>query len=290
MRQELPCVVRLDRVQLVVPRPLKGPLPTIRDYRILKDTFVRSQTNVMTYARCRQLVHLETGTKLYIQYQKQKAWLAGWKVTLVANDRRGLNREDLDPVLARCRMHRLLMAEVAFDFSPESGVDLHFVKGHGLFGKSRRRFDRGGQGELRFGSRKSGKLVRCYPKAEIDAFRVEIEIHSRLLRANQVTTVDDMWKLAVAVVPDHIRFVRVSWKRLRRHLMRKFGRAKGRRLHRETRERAYSIHRLCRYLRNRGVHNVHRFLVEMAINNQLRRALGDWKVKISNGIRWTRAA
>lgn len=273
------CVVRLDRIQFVVQRPRRGPLPAISDYRVLRDTLVHSQTSIPTYARCRQLVSTATGAKLFIQYQRRRSWLAGWKLTAIAATGRGLTPNDLRPILARCRGHRLLLVELAFDFSPESGVNLPFVRRHGMFGRSRRRLDRGGPGQLRFGSRRSAKLVRCYDKRpEMNVLRVELEAHSGLLRANCVTTADDLVKLTEAVVPRHLQFRRVAWGRLRRHLFRRFGKASGLHVFRATLDRAYSLHRACRYLRQQGVNNVHRFLRPMSsFNRQLHEALERWK-------------
>jgi hypothetical protein len=36
-------------------------------------------------------------------------------------------------------------------------------------------------GRLRYGGRKSAKLVRCYRKKSKNAYRVEVELHSSLL-------------------------------------------------------------------------------------------------------------
>jgi hypothetical protein len=173
-RREDPCLVRLDRVQVLSHAPGGGcKVPVITGYETIRDGFVRCQTSTGTYARCRELRSSSSHAQVFWQYQRRKAWLKPWKISLVPNDLVGLTRQDLQPILAHCRNHRLLVVEIAFDFSIQSGVDRDFVNGHGIFGKSRQLTDRGGLRELYYGSRKSGTYVRCYPKASVNAFRVE---------------------------------------------------------------------------------------------------------------------
>ena len=65
------------------------------------------------------------------------------------------------------------------DFPEDSGVDEEFVLRFGKFGNARRRKDRGGPGTLRYGSRTSPKMVRCYLKKSLDSYRVELELQLR---------------------------------------------------------------------------------------------------------------
>jgi len=77
-------------------------------------------------------------TKLFWQYQRLRGWLRPWKVTMVADDDRGLSAADVHMVLSRCRFYRFLLVELALDFR-SSAMDRDFVLRHGIFGKSRRR-------------------------------------------------------------------------------------------------------------------------------------------------------
>jgi len=77
-------------------------------------------------------------TKIFWQYQRRRAWLRPWKVTLVADDKRGLKAADVHMVLSHCRFYRFLVVELALDFCPLA-MDRNFVRRHGIFGKSRRR-------------------------------------------------------------------------------------------------------------------------------------------------------
>jgi hypothetical protein len=178
-----------------------------------------------------------------------------------------------------------LLFELAFDFDPSSGVDDAFVLQHALFGKSRFRSDRGGPGQLRYGSRFSGKLVRCYRKDAVNAFRVEIELHSSLLprrqRDNRLEIIDSRWPeiadAAFSIVPAHLKFVKIRFGALGRHLRRRFG-ERGDVLLARTRARSTdSLHSALTYLRGKGVHNPHRFLQPMTqINAALEQAIDEW--------------
>ena len=107
-------------------------------YKVLKDTFVRRQTSIQTYARCRQYQALSNGTKIYWQYGRQKGWLKPWKITMVADDCYGLSRREVEQIVNHCRDYRLLLVELALDFSPPSRITPQFVRRHGVFGKSHR--------------------------------------------------------------------------------------------------------------------------------------------------------
>ena len=130
---------RLDRVQFVSWAKPRQQLPAIPGFVVGWDTFVRSQTTVSTYARCREYVSLVNDTKMYWQYARQKGWLMPWKVTMVGDDKSGLSRDEVERVLKHCHLYRFLTVEIAIDFHPSTGVDREFIRRHGVFGKSKRR-------------------------------------------------------------------------------------------------------------------------------------------------------
>ena len=265
-------VVRLDRVQLVSWAPQGRKPPLLKGFAITRDSFVRSQTNIKTYARCRQYRSTTSDAKIYWQYERQKAWLKPWKVTMVADDKTGLSYEQIHNVLGRCRFYRFLIIEVAADFSPSTGVDREFVRRHGIFGKSRRA-NRRQKAILYWGNRKSDKFVRCYYKEELASYRVELALHSKLLRREKISTLDDFDGLPLAIYPKHFQFVTVDWNRLQRHLVRE---RNSQHLMSGAQQRKSSLSRLRRYLRRHGVTNFHRFLVPHTINKRMDRALTRW--------------
>ncbi len=136
-----PIKVRLDRVQIVSSAATGGKPPLPEGFVVTRDSFVRCQTTTNTYARCRHYKSLTNEAKIYWQYSRQKGWLKPWKITMVADDRTGLSRDEIERVLRHCRSYQLLTVEIAIDFSPSTGVNKQFIRRHAVFGKSRRRAD-----------------------------------------------------------------------------------------------------------------------------------------------------
>jgi hypothetical protein len=130
-------------------------------------------------------------------------------------------------------------------------------------------------GSLRYGGRRSDKLVRCYAKRELGVFRVELELHSSLLRSHNIVRLGDLPTVVNFVYPKHLQFVDFEWTRLKRHLDRKMG-GRAPAVFSQARKRAASIGRVARFLRNHGVVNIHRFLLPMAKNEVVKRALEEW--------------
>jgi hypothetical protein len=126
-----------------------------------------------------------------------------------------------------------------------------------------------------WGGRKCDKFVRCYDKPEVASYRVELELHSRLLRREQISTLEDFDGLPGAIYPRHFHFVAVDWDRLEQHLARKLGRP-GQAVIAGAQQRRSALSRLRRYLRRNGITNFHRFLVPLALNKRIDRACTRW--------------
>lgn len=262
---------RLDRVQLVAWVPRNRKPPTIEGFNVKSDTFVRCQTTTQTYARCRQFCSVTSDARIFWQYRPLKPWLGPWKITLVADDRSGLSRADIAKVLRYCCDYRFLIIEVALDFAGSTNVNRRFVSAHAAFGKSHQRTETAET--LHYGSRKSGKFVRCYHKRVLGVFRVEVELHSVLLE--KVLALPDFRTLPNILYPRHLQFVAPAWERLGQYLTSRFG-DQAERMIAEAKRRAASLPRLRSYLTRRGVPNGHRFLVPLEINTNIKRALNDW--------------
>lgn len=129
--------------------------------------------------------------------------------------------------------------------------------------------------DLYYGTRKSGKFIRCYEKPKVDAFRVELELHSGFLRHHSISVLEDLALLPELLCPKHLQFVDLDWVDLGQHLQRKMGIKSGVVIG-GARRRTDSISRLQRYLRKRGVFNTHRFLKPRSVNKDVRRALNKW--------------
>ena len=129
--------------------------------------------------------------------------------------------------------------------------------------------------DLYYGSRKSGKLVRCYEKPEVGAYRVELELHSGLLQRHSIVGLDDLARLPEVLCPKHVQFVDFDWNRLARYLANKIE-DRSDLVIAGARRRKISILRLQRYLRRKGVFNTHRFLVPRTMKKDVIRALNEW--------------
>jgi hypothetical protein len=277
MKGKTICQVRLDRLQVMCTTrgKARGPKPVdIRGFRVVSDKFVRCQTTIPTYARCRQLINRMSGTRIFWQYQPRAPWLWPWKITFVANDKFGLWKNEIKEVMKSSEDHRLILVEIAFDFDPASGVNREFLRGHAIFGKSRRR--RSNPGELRYGTRKSGKLVRVYRKRSLGVFRVELELHSSLLRATRIKSIPELANLEATILSTHFQFVEFDWQRLNSQLKKVFG-SRSKTLLKNAFRRSGSIHSVGRFLRRHGVTNVHRLFVPMEkLNLELCNAFHCW--------------
>lgn len=60
-----------------------------------------------------------------------------------------------------------------------------------------------------------------YRKPKLGVFRVEVELHSGILRRNNISTLDDFVDVPQLVYPKHFQFVAFDWERLERYLRRK---------------------------------------------------------------------
>jgi hypothetical protein len=278
------CRVRVDRVQAGA-RSGSSHLPEFPQFECLRNSFVRSQTPFRTYQRVSTYRNDRTKTKLFVQHACIPPWLPPCKVTAIGSDDDGLQRSELESVLGAFGDYQLLMVEIAFDFSPELGLDADSVRRRVLCGKSQLRLEGERCGEAHFGTRKSEKYVRCYFKLEVDAFRIELELHSGWLKKHNIRTLEDVHRIATLISPIHLQFVRLDWGALNQSLSRRGFPA----VARELRSRNFDIRSVLRRLStNFGVQNVHRFRRGLELNILVRKSLRVWARKwVSIGNRQT---
>lgn len=274
-------VVRLDRLRFTAWAPPGAKPPPINGFKVLSDNRPKTLGKVRSYDRLRKYYSVSSSSKIDWEYQRQHNWLRPWRVTVIGDDKTGITPMEVNKVLRRCRFVRITMVELAIDFSNKSIVNRNFVKRHGRFGKSRRRRDLERAGELRWGSRKSGKFVRCYPKVKLGTFRVELELHSQLLRKDRIDEISDLEVVAWVTFRKHCQFVRVKWGALRRYLRRRFGAGHFQILAEAKRRARLSLSNVTQYLRRKGVPNAHRFLIPMRINRTVEKALTHWAIRFS---------
>jgi hypothetical protein len=269
------CEIKVDRIIATASFQSGKTPPYLEGYQVVRDSFVRYQTDIPTYSRARELWNARTRVRIYVRYERRCTFLAPFKITIIGDDQGGLSRRDILHVLKAFRNYHLLLIEIAFDFFPDSGVDADYVRQHGVFGKSRVKLSRLFANSLRYGGRRSGKMVRCYWKKSIDRFRVELELHSALLSQLDIRSIEEIKHLAASLCPVHFRFAQIDVARLRTYLSQRAI------LSREFTERALlepnSTHGFLTVLRTMtGVANAHRFLIDLPINNNIIRELRKW--------------
>jgi hypothetical protein len=249
--------------------------PAIPGFHSTGDKFVRRRGKIQTYRRVRTLVNSKTGTRIYVQYKRAHGFLKPVRATMVGHDPTGLLWPDLKNTGDAYGDLLIRVVELAFDFAPDSGVDKDYVRKHALFGKSQP-VDTGKYPDrLRYGARQSDKLVRCYWKKEVNAFRVELELHSQWLGLPQT----DCLLYTMGLRENHFRFVYVRWRALDSYLLSK-GKP-GKRIAKRARLHYGSIHQLLKYLRSVGVKNVHRFLRTSKMDAEIRQAFEIWRHSLS---------
>ena len=271
------CTVRLDRLRFSA-EPRGGPkVPAIEGFRVLQDFRARPQGRIPTYARVKKLRSGTTSCQIVIQYKPQQGWLPPYILTIVGDDNVGITPEVLAAVRTSYYVRKLSLVELALDFDPSAGVDREYVLRHGVFGKTRRRTDRGGPENLRYGSRSSPKIVRCYAKTGIEKYRVELEIHGALLRKMGIIDIPDLYLIASKALPKHVRVVGIRWRKLEAYLLRRFG-TSGRTVLAETRRirDEISLRDAMVFLSAKGVMNPHRFLRPLRLNEEIKSALRLW--------------
>jgi hypothetical protein len=269
------CEIDVDRFAIVLSHETGSAPPDFPGYRVVKDSFVHSQTTHPTYGRVRELINRTNEIRLFIQHRPVMPGLAPFKITVVRNDKRRLSQRHVGQIVSALTSYRLLLLEIALDFPLENGVNADFVRRHAIFGKSRARNSRLFANTLRYGGRRSDKLVRCYVKGNLQCFRIELEIHSSLLRRHGLVRFEDLRKLPHLLCPTHIWFARLDWQAVVRHLDRR-GVSANKMAELEF-ARSCPIHTALKVLRGTlGVKNAHRFLKPLAINRRLLLALHAW--------------
>ena len=270
------CTVRLDRIRFGAVARNGSRIASIPGFKATKDVRVKRQGAIATYERITVFRSDTSKCRVVVQHKPLRKWLPPCTVTITGDDTTGITPEELWGVCEQCHPRKPSLVELAFDFELNAGVDRRYVLRHGVFGKTRRRVDRGGPEDLRYGSRSSPKLVRCYQKNSIDAYRIELEIHSALLRKMEVTKVEDLYLIA-SIFPKHVRMVSIRWNKLEAHLLRRFKGSGGAVLTETRRIRdEVSLRAAMRFLSAKRVMNPHRFLLPLRVNDQIKGALRRW--------------
>lgn len=113
------CVVRLDRVVFTSRANLQSALQALADFRTESDHGLRNvEEGVFSapYARVRNLIDDQSKTKVFVHYRPRFRRLPLIRVTVVPDDLKGQNRQELERILRAFEPFELVIVEHAIDF------------------------------------------------------------------------------------------------------------------------------------------------------------------------------
>ncbi len=276
--EPLTCVCKIDRVVLTTGSLLWKAIAGIPGYTAHPEKRLWRKD----YGFARRISGTGSISEIVVESKPTASWFAPFRITVIPQDETGLREGDFRLLLEVLPSVRFTVLEVAWDFPSECVVDLEFVRRYGLFGST----------WLRPGSNPyhdkwgnvGSKIVRAYVKWGTSQFRIELELHVKLLRELGISDIFDFRKLRSALFPDHIRFEKLNEQRLavpfyrsdlpleKRRIVRKRVKQKAQR----------SVWEATRYLREEAhLTNVRRFLVPIPEINEvirvaLERMLAQW--------------
>src|ERR1039458_7150135 len=94
-RTEIKCIVRLDRLRADSWSKRGALVPKVKGFKIVRDIKLRWRDGKLPiYARVRELLSKHSATRAFWQYERRKAWVKQWRVTLIADDVRGITARE----------------------------------------------------------------------------------------------------------------------------------------------------------------------------------------------------
>ena len=275
------CMAILDMLVFLCAESPSEALRTHPDFLAGKSTYPKRKNAeaFLAYAHKQWFHHKSSKMRVLVEDKPTKGWLAPYRVTFYADDLTGLLPDQVFGLLEVLPLTRLILVELALDFSPLSTVDRTFVRWHGYFGRSQRdRFTKNEEGDW-WGARNGGKRVKSYLKSgEECGHRVEFRVRRRFLENYGVTDIYDFRRFVDILPHRHIRFAQFDQQRLRNHLAKKgFNAARTRKTLQQVAEMGADLSATLKYLRDDvGLHNVTRFLVPLPENQLVTEALSKW--------------
>jgi len=277
--QEL--VVRNDRVVFTSDADLKAALRKLSDFRTVSDYALLNLDlgpYQGPYGRVRNLVNDSTKTRITVSYKPRYRRLSLIRVAVVPNDLPGLRRRELAHILQAFAPHQLAIVEMAIDVPRIRNLNAEVVRRHLKFGKARMRRNWRFPKAVWLGAPASAKFLRCYPKPEVRGFRVEAQFNRAFLKKHRIKTPHDFLRLPALLAKD-VGFFDVDWPKLSRYAKRHFRHPSE--FLRMARDRRRSLNGLLSFLRG-VIPNANRFLVPMKINDEISKALEQWREQWSN--------
>jgi hypothetical protein len=150
------CQTRLDRLGITSSEVLVDAILQLPGFRRNRSHWLkrRKPKDFLPYRRVTSITSGTSIFELVILSERQSPRLPQYRITMIADDIQGLRFEDVRSVLELLPNARLVLVELAWDFSTGSRVDGAFIRAQGLFGKSRKRRVAEIRGYDSWGSRK----------------------------------------------------------------------------------------------------------------------------------------
>lgn len=271
------CAAILDLLTFACKENPAQALKAVPGMRSGRSHRIKNPVEKGRYGRVHWFLHAPSGMKVSLASEPIHLWLWPFRITLIANDRTGLRSEDVFSVLELMPGARLLMMELALDFSATSGVTDRYVRLCGVFGKSLRdRSMKNPSGDW-WGTRNGQKRVKSYFKPEVFGHRLEWKVKRSFLKEAGITTPFDFWRFQQLLPRRHVLFARIDEPRLVKQLRAALGSTEAQRIFRTVTELEGDLVEQMAFLRQvAGLTNTRRLLVPLRTNRLIRDALRAW--------------
>lgn len=273
--EPLSCICKLDRVMMTTAELPSIAFSELPGYRFGKPNRLWGAKKLYQYSQ--RIRGTGSVREVVVESDPKKKWLPEYRLTIIPRDSSGLEPQDLQEILGMFEQYKLTLLEAALDFPLDSIVDVAYVRRFGLAGKSWLPL---GPNPLhdKWGSAKTPKVVRSYPKWEISAHRLELELHSRFLRKHKINRPSDFPQLAKILPRNHVYFARLDKQKLSHELQLRHKTGRDVKIILEhVKDLDDSLWRQLRYLRRKGLVNVLRLVKPLKkVNRVLREAIEKW--------------
>jgi hypothetical protein len=279
-KQARKCKVKIDRVVLASGVNLHFALELLVGFTTVSDHALKNINKprfALPYGRVREMVNAVSKTKLFINYSPRFSQLPALRVKVVPDDASGMHRQELEKIFEAFAPYEypeegLRVVEVAIDFSG-GAIGAKYIRRHLIFGKCRIRPNIRFPKAAWFGVPGGHHFVRCYRKHPVNAFRVEEQCNRGHLQKHGVETAAEIIQLPQLLVKQ-LGFFQMNWNRLSAHVRRRPRYAEV--ILRKAHDQEECLHNLLRFLRTIGISNPRRFLVPLAVNSDIQRAVLRW--------------
>jgi hypothetical protein len=276
-------ITKIDRTVFLSDISVRRASDGLTDFRTTADHPLNNSGAAFynSYGRVRNLVNDSSGTEIDIEYQPRLRKMASLRVSVHPDDAAGLSRREAENIFQAFPSCSLRKVEIACDFPNAIGIDAEFVRRHLKLGKSRLRHGRKYPHAAWFGAAHAAKFVRSYPKAEVDGYRIELQLNHPFLSKHNIHESPDFARLA-EVAESQIRFFDLDWQSLSRSIWRHYPRHAPLLLT-QVKARCAVLTELLKFLGSIGISNPTRFLVPMSINRTVSAALRRWARRWTEG-------